>query len=186
MIVCPIAVILGTSFSPWARLPRSFEIGCGVTVRGGDDDDWSQRYKANLEKLASGMGNLRETAEGLNWRICCIGRMYGRRAAAGPVPAWRTGAGSSAGPVRCTRGGALGAGEAGGHCQPQPACERPGRTGGRGCLRVHGCHALALRRPAVTVKLASAHRAAREDAAGRDESQWDRTSQSAFRLSRRM
>jgi hypothetical protein len=24
-------------------------------------------------------GNLRETAEALNWRICCIGRMYGRR-----------------------------------------------------------------------------------------------------------
>jgi hypothetical protein len=36
------------------------------------------------------------------------------------------------------------------------------------------------------LRTASAHRAAREDAAGRDESRWDRTSQSAFRLSRRM
>ena len=34
----------------------SFEIGCGVTVHGGgvDERTWSQRYKANLEKLASG------------------------------------------------------------------------------------------------------------------------------------
>ena len=52
---CPIAVILGTSFGPGERLPGSFEIGCGVTVLGGEDErDWSQRYKANLEKLASG------------------------------------------------------------------------------------------------------------------------------------
>jgi len=37
------------------RLPGSFEIGRGVTVLGGEDGrDWSQRYKANLEKLASG------------------------------------------------------------------------------------------------------------------------------------
>src|SRR6266478_9855170 len=30
--------------------------GCGVTVLGGGDDEgnWSQRYKTNLEKLASG------------------------------------------------------------------------------------------------------------------------------------
>ena len=55
MTVCPIAVILGTSFGPGERLPGSFEIGCGVTVLGGEDGrDWSQRYKANLEKLASG------------------------------------------------------------------------------------------------------------------------------------
>ena len=55
MTVGPIAVILRTNFGPWARLPGSFEIGCGVTVLGGGDDerDWSQRYKANLEKLAS-------------------------------------------------------------------------------------------------------------------------------------
>jgi hypothetical protein len=42
---------------PWSRerLPGSFEIGCGVTVLSGEDGrDWSQRYKANLEKLASG------------------------------------------------------------------------------------------------------------------------------------
>jgi hypothetical protein len=56
MTVCPVGVILGTSFGPWEGLPGSFEIGCGVTVPGGGDDgrDWSQRYKANLEKLASG------------------------------------------------------------------------------------------------------------------------------------
>jgi CarD family transcriptional regulator len=32
------------------------EIGWGVTMLGGGDDDrnWSQRYKANLQKLASG------------------------------------------------------------------------------------------------------------------------------------
>jgi CarD, C-terminal domain len=56
MTVCPTAVILETSFGPRERLPGSFEIGCGVTVLSGDDDGrtWSQRYKANLEKLASG------------------------------------------------------------------------------------------------------------------------------------
>jgi hypothetical protein len=56
MTVCAIAVILATSFNPWARLPGSFEMGCGVAVLGGggDERDWSQRYKANLEKLASG------------------------------------------------------------------------------------------------------------------------------------
>jgi hypothetical protein len=56
MTVRPIAVILGTSFGPWERLPVSFEIGWGVIVLSGGDDErnWSQRYKANLEKLASG------------------------------------------------------------------------------------------------------------------------------------
>jgi hypothetical protein len=55
MTVCPIAVILGTSFGSRGRLPGSSEIGCGVTVLGAEDGrDWSQRYKANLEKLASG------------------------------------------------------------------------------------------------------------------------------------
>jgi RNA polymerase-interacting CarD/CdnL/TRCF family regulator len=36
--------------------PGSFEIGCDATVVSGGDDErnWSQRYKANLEKLASG------------------------------------------------------------------------------------------------------------------------------------
>ena len=38
------------------RLPEGFEIGCDVTMLSGGDDGrtWSQRYKANLEKLASG------------------------------------------------------------------------------------------------------------------------------------
>ena len=41
---------------PGERPSGSFEIGCGVTVLSDDDDErtWSQRYKANLEKLASG------------------------------------------------------------------------------------------------------------------------------------
>jgi RNA polymerase-interacting CarD/CdnL/TRCF family regulator len=56
MTVCPIAVILKTSFGPREGLPGNFEIGCGVTVLSGGDDGrtWSQQYKANLEKLASG------------------------------------------------------------------------------------------------------------------------------------
>lgn len=56
MTVCPIAVILGPSLGPCERLPGSFEIGCGVNMLsgGGDALNWSQRYKANLEKLASG------------------------------------------------------------------------------------------------------------------------------------
>ena len=45
----------GNGLWPLGRTPGSFEIGCGVTVLGGEDGrDWSQRYKANLEKLASG------------------------------------------------------------------------------------------------------------------------------------
>ena len=37
------------------RLPESFKIGCAiVSSSGGDSLNWSQRYKANLEKLASG------------------------------------------------------------------------------------------------------------------------------------
>ena len=55
--MCPIAVILERALVPWERLSGNFEIGCGVTVLGGGGDDardWSQRYKANLEKLASG------------------------------------------------------------------------------------------------------------------------------------
>ena len=56
MTVCLIAVILRTSFGTWERLPGSLEIGCGVTVLSGGEGErnWSQRYKANLEKLASG------------------------------------------------------------------------------------------------------------------------------------
>ena len=55
MTVCPIAVVPGTSFSPGKAL-RERSRSAGVTVPGGGDDgrDWSQRYKANLEKLASG------------------------------------------------------------------------------------------------------------------------------------
>lgn len=50
------AVILRTSFAPRERFPGSLEIGCGVTVLSDGDDErtWSQRYKANLDKLASG------------------------------------------------------------------------------------------------------------------------------------
>ena len=46
----------GNELWPLERPPGSFQIGCGVTVLGGSDDErtWSQRYKANLEKLASG------------------------------------------------------------------------------------------------------------------------------------
>jgi RNA polymerase-interacting CarD/CdnL/TRCF family regulator len=37
------------------RLPESFRIGCAiVSSSGGDSLNWSQRYQANLEKLASG------------------------------------------------------------------------------------------------------------------------------------
>ena len=37
------------------RLPESFKIGCAiVSGSGGESLNWSQRYKANLEKLASG------------------------------------------------------------------------------------------------------------------------------------
>ena len=45
----------GNELGSRERFLGSFEIGCGVTVLGGEDGrDWSQRYKANLEKLASG------------------------------------------------------------------------------------------------------------------------------------
>jgi hypothetical protein len=46
----------GNELWPLGTAPGSFEIGCGVTVLGGggDERDWSQRDKANLEKLASG------------------------------------------------------------------------------------------------------------------------------------
>ena len=57
MTACPIPCHPGNElWSPGKGSPGSFEIGCGVTVPSGSDDerDWSQRYKANLEKLASG------------------------------------------------------------------------------------------------------------------------------------
>jgi RNA polymerase-interacting CarD/CdnL/TRCF family regulator len=34
--------------------PGQSEIGCGVDVLSGGESNWSRRYKANLEKLASG------------------------------------------------------------------------------------------------------------------------------------
>ena len=56
MTVCPIAVILITSFGSGNDSRGSFEIGCGASMFSGGDDalNWSQRYKANLEKPASG------------------------------------------------------------------------------------------------------------------------------------
>ena len=56
MTVCPMALMVGTSFGSWERLPESLRAGCGVTVHGGGNDErnWSQRYKANLAKLKSG------------------------------------------------------------------------------------------------------------------------------------
>jgi RNA polymerase-interacting CarD/CdnL/TRCF family regulator len=46
----------GTELWTLGTTSPSFEIGCGVTMFSGGDDErnWSQRYKANLEKLASG------------------------------------------------------------------------------------------------------------------------------------
>jgi RNA polymerase-interacting CarD/CdnL/TRCF family regulator len=48
--------MLSTALGSWERFPGSLEIGRGVTVLSGagDEGNWSQRYKANLEKLASG------------------------------------------------------------------------------------------------------------------------------------
>ncbi len=34
--------------------PGRSEIGCGAIVLSGGESNWSRRYKANLEKLASG------------------------------------------------------------------------------------------------------------------------------------
>jgi RNA polymerase-interacting CarD/CdnL/TRCF family regulator len=49
------AVILRTRSGSRGSLPGSSEIGCGANVlSGGGESDWSRRYKANLEKLASG------------------------------------------------------------------------------------------------------------------------------------
>ena len=78
MTVCPIAVILGTSFGLRERLPpESFEIGCGINVPSGGDDErnWSQRYKANLEKL--GPGDLVQVVE-------VVRDLAGREASRGP------------------------------------------------------------------------------------------------------
>ena len=50
---CKVAVVVKLN-RPGFR--GGLKIGCGVTVLSGGDDErnWSQRYKANLEKLASG------------------------------------------------------------------------------------------------------------------------------------
>ena len=64
------------------RLPRSFEIGCGVTVLSGDDDErtWSQRYKANLEKLASGdLAQVVEVVRDLAGREVSCGLSAGKK-----------------------------------------------------------------------------------------------------------
>jgi hypothetical protein len=49
------AVILRTRSGSRGSIPGSSEIGCGANVPSGDgESNWSRRYKANLEKLASG------------------------------------------------------------------------------------------------------------------------------------
>jgi RNA polymerase-interacting CarD/CdnL/TRCF family regulator len=47
--------MLRTALGSWERFPGFLEIGSGeIVLSGGDDErNWSQRYKANLEKLAS-------------------------------------------------------------------------------------------------------------------------------------
>ena len=67
-------------------------------------------------------------------------------------------------------GGALEAGQVGGHCQPQPVGERLRRIGGRGDQRGEGLHSLTLQRPAVTVNLASTNLAA--NASRRSRTRW--------------
>ncbi len=54
MTVCLMAVILRTRSGSRGSLPGSSEIGCGAIVLSGGESNWSRRYKANLEKLASG------------------------------------------------------------------------------------------------------------------------------------
>lgn len=52
----PIAVILRTGSGLWERFPGESRdrLWCVTVLSGGEERDWSQRYKANLEKLASG------------------------------------------------------------------------------------------------------------------------------------
>jgi hypothetical protein len=64
------------------RLPGSFEIGCGVTVLSGDEDErtWSQRYRANLEKLGSGdLAQVVEVVRDLAGREVSCGLSAGER-----------------------------------------------------------------------------------------------------------
>jgi hypothetical protein len=71
--------------------------------------------------------NLRETAEGLNRRISCIDvqlqvrPLRGERVQAVPGAPGQVAAQAGSGAVA---GDAREAGQAGGHCQPQPAGER--------------------------------------------------------------
>jgi RNA polymerase-interacting CarD/CdnL/TRCF family regulator len=56
MTASPIAVMLKTALDSREQFPGRLEIGRGVTVLsgGGYENNWSRRYQANLEKLASG------------------------------------------------------------------------------------------------------------------------------------
>jgi hypothetical protein len=57
MTVRLIAVILVTSFGLLERLPGALRSAMCMLSGGDDALDWSQRYKANLEKLGSGIGS---------------------------------------------------------------------------------------------------------------------------------
>ena len=56
MTVCPIAVMLERASVPGSGSRRASRSAVIVTMLGGGGDGrtWSERYKANLEKLASG------------------------------------------------------------------------------------------------------------------------------------
>jgi RNA polymerase-interacting CarD/CdnL/TRCF family regulator len=55
MTVCLMAVILRTRPGSRGSLSGSSEIGWGANVlSGGDETNWSRRYKAKLGKLGSG------------------------------------------------------------------------------------------------------------------------------------
>ena len=83
MTVCPIAVILGTSFGRRERLPRELRnrLWCVTVLSDGDDArTWSQRYKANLEKLASGdLVQVVEVARDLAGREASYGLSAGEK-----------------------------------------------------------------------------------------------------------
>jgi RNA polymerase-interacting CarD/CdnL/TRCF family regulator len=54
MTVGLMAVILRTRPGSRWSLPDGSQIGRGASVLSGGESNWSRRYKANLEKLASG------------------------------------------------------------------------------------------------------------------------------------
>jgi len=72
MPVCPIAVVLRTALGSWERFPGESRDRqwCVTVLSGGDDErNWSLRYKANLEKLASGdLAQVAEVVRGLAGR----------------------------------------------------------------------------------------------------------------------